>query len=413
MHQAVSIIKSIVLYLSVIRIKGYVMLVGYKPAVFVSSTCFDLSQIRTDVKSHIELLGLDPVLSEFQSFPVNPSQDTIRNCRDNVKNRADIFILIIGGRYGYQHKSGKSVTNLEYIEAKNKGIPIYIFISKEILNILPVWQKNKEGDFTSFVDTPKLFEFIDDLRNISENWVFPFESSQDINSIIKQQFPYLFMDALNIKRKVEKQGLNVDDKKYCSQSLQILINKDAGWEYRLFAELLKTYIQQLQEKRRDLEYGISFGRKINFDNVTDLTSWLVNHISEISYTTQLLEKLTNEGLPVAFGKPGEPGDEKYIQYVAQRMSEIYGKFIDWSLELITLNVVDEFLELVNLVSKLASNCIEEIEDFSTKAHNQINDALDNLNNTEEKTINLNLTLTIPSDITIKINEETERLRKLF
>jgi hypothetical protein len=77
-----------------------------------------------------------------------------------------------------------------------------------------VWQKNKEGDFTSFVDTPKLFEFIDDLRNISENWVFPFESSQDINSIIKQQFPYLFMDALNIKRKVEKQGLNVDDKKY-------------------------------------------------------------------------------------------------------------------------------------------------------------------------------------------------------
>jgi len=62
---------------------------------------------------------------------------------------------------------------------------------------------------------------------------------------------------------------------------------------------------------------------------------------------------------------------------------------------------------------LASNCIEEIEDFSTKAHNQINDALDNLNNTEEKTINLNLTLTIPSDITIKINEETERLRKLF
>ncbi len=202
-------------------------------------------------------------------------------------------------------------------------------------------------------------------------------------------------------------------KNICSQSLQILINKDAGWEYRLFAELLKTYIQQLQEKRRDLEYGISFGRKINFDNVTDLTSWLVNHISEISYTTQLLEKLTNEGLPVAFGKPGEPGDEKYIQYVAQRMSEIYGKFIDWSLELITLNVVDEFLELVNLVSKLASNCIEEIEDFLTKAHNQINDALDNLNNTEEKTINLNLTLTISSDITIKINEETERLRKLF
>jgi len=58
------------------------------------------------------------------------------------------------------------------------------------------------------------------------------------------------MDALNIKRKVEKQGLNVDDKKYLFAEFTILINKDAGWEYRLFAELLKTYIQQLQETQR-------------------------------------------------------------------------------------------------------------------------------------------------------------------
>lgn len=389
------------------------MPVGYKPSVFISSTCYDLNQIRTDVQCHIESLGLDPVLSELSSFPVNPSQDKIRNCRDNVKNRADIFILIVGGRYGYQHKSGKSVTNLEYIEAKNKGIPIYIFVSKEILHILPMWQKNKEGDFASLVDTPKLFEFVDSLRNTSENWVFPFDNAQDINSTIKQQLPYLFMDALNVKRNVEKKGINIDDGKYCPKSLQILIDKDSGWEYLLFAELLKTYIQQLQEKRRDLEYGISFSKKISFDNVFDLINWLENHISEIFYTIQLLNKLVNEGLFVAFGKEGESGDEKHIQYIAQRVSEIYGKCIDWSLDLIALNVEDDFLELVTLYSKLTGNCIEEIESFSIQAHEKINNVLDNLDDTKETTLNLTLKITVPDDIVTRIDQETKRLRSLI
>lgn len=37
---------------------------GYSPAVFVSSTCYDLSQIRADLKIFIESIGLDPALSE-------------------------------------------------------------------------------------------------------------------------------------------------------------------------------------------------------------------------------------------------------------------------------------------------------------------------------------------------------------
>jgi len=73
---------------------------GHKPAIFVSSTCYDLGQIRADLKQFIESLGLDPILSDFSSFPINPSYDIVRNCRETIKNRADIFILIIGGRYG-------------------------------------------------------------------------------------------------------------------------------------------------------------------------------------------------------------------------------------------------------------------------------------------------------------------------
>ena len=52
------------------------------PSVMVSSTFYDLRQIRTDLSVFIsDNLGYIPLLSEFPSFPVDPDVDTIENCR--------------------------------------------------------------------------------------------------------------------------------------------------------------------------------------------------------------------------------------------------------------------------------------------------------------------------------------------
>ena len=57
----------------------------HKPAVFVSSTCYDLKQIREDMKEFIENnYGFDAMLSEFDSFPIDPCKGTFENCLDNV-----------------------------------------------------------------------------------------------------------------------------------------------------------------------------------------------------------------------------------------------------------------------------------------------------------------------------------------
>ena len=86
---------------------------GYPPTVFVSSTCYDLNQVRADLKQFLEGLGLGPLLSESPAFPINPESQTVENCLNAVKGRADIFVLIVGARYGSIDVSGKSITNLE------------------------------------------------------------------------------------------------------------------------------------------------------------------------------------------------------------------------------------------------------------------------------------------------------------
>jgi Domain of unknown function (DUF4062) len=43
---------------------------------FVSSTCYDLSQVRADLRDFLLSLGIEPVMSEFDTFPIDPAKDT-------------------------------------------------------------------------------------------------------------------------------------------------------------------------------------------------------------------------------------------------------------------------------------------------------------------------------------------------
>jgi len=386
---------------------------GFIPSAFVSSTCFDLGQVRADLKQFLESSGLDPILSDFDSFPINPSYDTIKNCKETIKNRADIFILIVGGRYGVITDNGKSVTNLEYIEAKAKGIPIYIFVAKNIINILPVWRKNKEADFSGVVDHNKLFEFVEAVRDTKDNWVFSFETAQDICATLKKQLAFLFMDCLELRSKIMPSILvDATLSNLSSKSFQIIIDKPCGWEYRLFAELLKEYIEKYEEIRRDLLYGVSYGKRMTLKNPFEITNWISQQFNYVANMMTSSMKLMNDGLPVAFGPPGQPGDIKHIHYIAKRFTDGYQRLLEWRLEFLTLNVDDNFKRLIELSSLMATNAITEIEDYANHIHKEINDIFDNIDQYKEGTVlKLELTLTAPDGT--EFNEELERIKKIY
>ena len=87
------------------------------PTVMVSSTLYDLRQLRQDLTSFLQdSLGYRALLSELPSFPVSPDLDTTENCRRRVEEDADVLLLVVGGRYGsIDDRSGKSITNLEVL----------------------------------------------------------------------------------------------------------------------------------------------------------------------------------------------------------------------------------------------------------------------------------------------------------
>ncbi len=382
---------------------------GNATSLFVSSTCFDLSQVRSDIRDFADSVGLDPILSEFDAFPVNPNESTITNCLDVVRNRADIFLLVVGGRYGSIADTGKSVTNMEFNEACAKGIPKYVFIKEDILSLLPVWDANKEADFSSVVDTPQLFEFISEIRNSGEVWVFPFSNAQDIVRALRKQLSYLLSDCLDIRRRFHE--LDIDLTKLKPKALRLLIEKPKAWEYLLFAQLLKDSVRENKSKRLDVELGISLGEPISLADTKSVTDWVSTRLNWIATTIEQLTAAINTGFVKALGQPGEPADIERMIHLASRIGDSYNQLLDWKLQFLRVNVNEEFKRLIVLISEMATNAINEIEEFSRDSYEKIETVFRN----EDKygkgtTVEFILTLTAPD--TSALTKELSRLTRI-
>lgn len=382
-----------------------------RPAVFVSSTCYDLKQVRADLKQFLETLGLEPVLSEYNSFPVDPDLGTVDNCLKAVESKADIFVLIVGARYGSPTDQGQSVTNLEFSRAKAKGIPVYVFVTRTLLEILPVWQANPSADFSKFVDSASLLEFLGKLRGSGETWVFPFDTAQEISDVLRTQLALLFMDALELRLRASSAGGLLDKFRHLRGTLlRLLIERPPGWEYLLFTEALDDGVKGLADLKRDWKYQVAVGTGTVLS-----PSGLLKHIPEkVSEARRILANLTtliNQVWPSAICRPGEPADPEEILYVADRLTSVYQNALEWKLDFRRLAVPPEMDRLKLLASCLCDNVVREIEEFSHSLKTSTAEAVRAARAGEKAEVRRTLTLTVP-DMT-EYEAEQRRVTELI
>jgi Domain of unknown function (DUF4062) len=165
-----------------------------KPRTFLSSTCYDLVDARAALGSFLRDLGHEVLASESMSFGVAPGKHSHEACLDQVDN-ANFFILIVGGRRGGSYiGSEKSITNEEYRRAMKRGIPVFIFVKKDVERTGFLYRKNPQGDFSSVVDDVRVFDFIDSIRSASiDNWIKTYDDVTDIIEGIRAQFAYVHL----------------------------------------------------------------------------------------------------------------------------------------------------------------------------------------------------------------------------
>ena len=162
------------------------------PSVFVSSTMYDLSILRAQIRQFVEGLGWIAVMAENGSFAIDTHETIVTNSLKNVRENADKFVMIVGARYGsVDPDRDKFVTNLEFLDARAQGLPVYVFVDQDVLALLSMWRNNPDADYSGVGDTPRVLEFIDSFRGKGEVWTFLApggRSSAKVQAVLADQF---------------------------------------------------------------------------------------------------------------------------------------------------------------------------------------------------------------------------------
>lgn len=221
-----------------------------KPRVFISSTIYDLKYLRASLKNFIESLGFEPILSENGDIHYSHDKTFVESCCEEVKN-SDIFVLIIGMRYGSESSRGEkkasndsnnrkvSITRSEFRTAIGNEIPTYVFIEKSVICDFETYQLNKDNkDYQSFKyahvdDSINIFDFIEEIRRLERNnQTKYFDSYPEIETWLKEQWAGKFKELLK---------KNSKEKEIMTLSTQVS-------ELSELNQSLKRYLEQIVSK---------------------------------------------------------------------------------------------------------------------------------------------------------------------
>lgn len=202
--------------------------------IFLSSTCYDLSVVRGQLRQFVESLGHEPVMSDYNDVVYDPRSHTHTSCIDEVVG-ADAVVVIIGSRFGgrvvpqalqrvdlealkgvsknheiLNTKENISITQLEVLKAIESSIPLFIFVDDRVMHDHATYEKNKSKSIVGEIEFDSIkkpetaryiFEFINFLRlRSTNNGITTFSRLQDIEDSLRKQWSGLLQRLLYEQR---------------------------------------------------------------------------------------------------------------------------------------------------------------------------------------------------------------------
>ncbi|MCD4779268.1 MAG: DUF4062 domain-containing protein [Candidatus Omnitrophica bacterium] len=280
------------------------------PRVFISSTYYNLRHVREIIRDFIISLGYEPVLSEYSEVLYRPGDSVQNSCLEEIKH-CDMFVLIIGQRYGSLFpKDTLSITHREYLEASSNNIPIFAFVDRDVYADFKIWQKNQHIDSIKYiaVHENEIFKFIDDIMSKAvDNALIPYGSISDLLNHLRKQWAAMFKlyafvqereKAETDRKDVEISANSLDAQKRLPIFLHQL--EIIGVQSPNVSDILNhpTFVSLIDEKSQSI-HELETDLHIQFTNRTSNLGKNILATLEEDYSS--LRKLNKEELEVLFG----------------------------------------------------------------------------------------------------------------
>ena len=155
------------------------------------------------------------------------------------------------------------------------------------------------------------------------------------------------------------------------QQDQLLRDQPDWWEYRLYAGILLQGRIEREDKWQDHQLRLPRGTRRDVDAASFSEAlkrelgWMRRQVSAMDqvFDPEITER--------AFGPRGESGDPLLVRRIATGVLRIYEALMDWAANLRTMNVDEEYEEILELTARMADGPVRQIHDFVQLVADQI------------------------------------------
>ena len=249
-----------------------------KPRVFISSTFYDLRQVREDLERFIKELGYEPVRNEQGDIPYGKEESVEASAYREIE-LCDIVVNIIGGRFGTESniEKGYSITQKELKQAVDRGIQVFIFIEESTHSEFSTYLLNKDNSSTKyrFVDDVRVYQFIEIIQGLPRNNpIATFQTAKDITDYLRNQWAGLFQRFLEEQKRLQEVKV-LEELKSVASTLQ-QITKYLTAERKNKDEALNSILLANHPAFRRFAKVTQTNYRVFFTNKNELTAWLGN-----------------------------------------------------------------------------------------------------------------------------------------
>lgn len=240
------------------------------PRVFISSTYYDLRNIREDIGNFIRELGYEPVMHDKSNVAYSQNHSLEQSCYDELST-CDIVICIIGNKYGSKSEySNYSITMEELNKAIKSRKKIYVFISNDVYieNNTYIANINTGSFVPAFADNIKIHEYISEIKKtIRNNPIQPFNTVSDIIDTLKKQLAGLFQYLL-VQEASATEAKTYYDLQQSSQNIKDLVAELSEKHNEFFRKFdssifATNFILKTLRNKLKMEKAIFFARDLD------------------------------------------------------------------------------------------------------------------------------------------------------
>jgi hypothetical protein len=226
-----------------------------------------------------------------------------------------------------------------------------------VLTLLPIWKVNPSANFSSAVDYPEVFTFIERIQT-ENRWTFAFDKTGEIQECLSIQLSVMLRELLGRHRA----GTLDPIASYANESPEarrLARERPLYWEFLLTAELLKPKLTEVRRQFERQKMGLAH-LPLRGISLTEFVDWIVIKMDDLVSLANALEGQLGV-IQASWGPLGQPGDVQKIQQGVNEFVHLCDHLVEWEKDLHATTPPEEAQRVKNTMKGWTEVVLREME----------------------------------------------------